>query len=149
MTVFRKLPSILPAFRTIRSKQRCFALSTEGKDNEALELIARTRTVTRNNPLVSWDAELQLLEAYLLLESGRPRLAQSALRGVFNQIKRSRFYNEDERAVLIRYGVSVLWFARGRNDTSCLLRIRHTRAYDANRVSGSLLNNFPNPDEPA
>jgi hypothetical protein len=147
MTHLGKLGSLVATFGSIRSKQRCFALATEGRDGEALQLIARTRAVTRNNPLASWEPELQLLEGYLLLESGELSLAQRALSGVFSQIKRSRHYNDDERAILIRYGVSVLWHVRGRNELSCLLRIRHARAYDRTKVSGWLLNSFPNPDE--
>ena len=142
-----KLGSLVATFGSIRSKQRCFALAAEGKDGEALELVVRTRAITRNNPLASWDQELQLLEANLLLESGEPRLSQRALRGVFKRLKQSRHYNDDERAILIRYGVSLLWLARGRNDASCLLRVRHARRYDAGKVSGWLLNSFPNPNE--
>lgn len=142
-----KLRSLVATFGSIRSRQRCFALAAEGRDGEALQLIARTRAITRDNPLASWDQELQLLEAYLLLESGEPKLSQRTLKGVFKRLKQARHCNDDERAVLIRYGVSVLWLARGRNDVSCLLRIRHAREYDPTKVSGWLLNSFPNPNE--
>jgi hypothetical protein len=147
MALFGRASSLIAALRSIRSKQRCFDLAARGRDSEALELLARTRAVTRNNPLASWDVELQLLEGYLLLELGKMRLAQAALRGVFNRIKRSRDYNQNERAVLIRYGVSVLWIARGRLEPSCLLRIRQSHSVNPKKVSGALLNYFPNPDE--
>jgi len=141
------LPELFAALRSISPYQNCFELAARGRDADALELVGRTRAVTRSNRLTPWDVDLQLLEAYLLFNQGSFQQAQSTLRGVFSRIKASTDHNEDERAVLIRYGVSVLWLARGRVEPSCLLIIRQHHTFDISKVREAVLNHFPNPDE--
>ena len=141
--------AFVTALRSFSPSQNCFELAAQRRDAEALELVAHTRSAVRNNRFVRWDVELQLLEAYLLLEQGSFRSAQSSLHGIFSRIKSLTGYNPDEQAVLIRYGISVLWLARGRIEPSCLLDIRNLRTFDITKVRASMLRHFPNPDEPA
>jgi hypothetical protein len=143
------LSALVTALRSVSPYQNCFELAAQKRDVEALELVARTRSAIRNNRFVRWDVELQLLEAYLLLEQGSFRSAQLSLRGIFNRIKSLTDYNPDEQAVLIRYGISVLWLARGRIEPSCLLDMRNLRTFDTTKVRASMLRHFPNPDEAA
>ena len=124
---------------------RCFDLAAKGRDQEALQLLVRTRTRIADDPRPPWDLELQLLQAYLHLEVGHTELARQTIRGVFRRIKISS-YNRDEKAVFVRYATSVLWLARGRQ-SSCLLIIRHQQTFDVSKVRGDILRNFPNPDE--
>ena len=124
---------------------RCFDLSAKGQNEKALQVLLRTRARVANNPHAPWDLELQLLQSYLYLDSGRVHEAQKVIRGAFRRIKASGF-NRDEKAVFVRYATSVLWHARGRQP-SCLLLIRHGQTFDASKVRGNILRNFPNPDE--
>ena len=149
MALFHQASAFVAALRSILTYQRCFELAANKLDDEALDLVVRTRAATRSNRYFSWDVELQLLEAYLLLEQGRLQAAQSSVRGVLNRIKSSTSYNQEERNALIRYAVSVLWLARGRPEPSCLLAIRERHAFDSANVRGSILRRFPNPDESA
>ena len=124
---------------------RCFDLAAKGRDQEALQLVVRTRTRIANDPRPPWDLELQLLQAYLHLEVGQPELSQQAIRGAFRRIK-ARSYNFDEKAVFVRYAISVLWIARGRQ-RSRLLLIRRQQTFDVSKVRGDILRHFSNPDE--
>ena len=147
MPIIRRASELVAALRSIRPTRTCFELASKRQDAQALELLIRTRRMTEENNFAPWDVQLQLLEAYLLLERGSFRQAQRTLASVFPRIKSSTAYNEDEKAVLIRYGASVLWLARGRPDPSCLLLIRHVRTCDSSRVGRDILERFPNPDE--
>jgi len=147
MSLFHQASAFVTALRSISPYQNCFELAAQKRDADALDLVARTRSAIRNNRFVPWDVELQLLEGYLLLEQGSFQSAQSSLRGIFSRIKSSMDYNSDEQAVLIRYGISILWLARGRVEPSCLLNIRNFRTFDITNVRASMLRRFPNPDE--
>lgn len=85
------------ALASVRRTQQCFDLSANGCDEEALQLLARTRARTANNPYAPWDIELQLLQSYLQLEAGQLQQARRTLRGAFRRIKASS-YNGHEKA---------------------------------------------------
>lgn len=149
MSLVQKTSAFMAALHSILPTIKCFELAAQKRDAEALNLVTSTRQATRGNRFARWDIELQLLEAYLLLERGGCIEAQRALSEAFGRIKASANYNIDEKAILLRYGVSVLWLARGRPEPSCLLGIRHALNFNRRKVRGSLLRHFPDRDDTA
>lgn len=147
MSLLRGLSRAKAALGGMLPFQRCFELAAKGEDQAALQLLLHTRNATRENQFAPWDLELQLLEAFLALERQDHAGAQNALRGFFRRLRAETAYNSDEKAVLTRYGISILWLSRGKQNHSCLLYIRHNQTFDRRKVQKAILDRFPNPDE--
>lgn len=122
--------------------QRCFALAAAGHNDEALALVRRVRSDMAGNRFWKRDVELQLLEGFLTLDRG-DATSLKVLGKVFYHIRRASIYNPNEKALLRRYALHLIWNARHSSSESCLLFLIEAQLFDRRHVRGALLNHFP------
>ncbi len=125
------------------SLDRAYGFILKRKDEEARIYLRKKRFRVLDKYPESYVAiEYSLADMFLRMEAGE----WVSRRGIIQNIGKSNALNADEKKLLIRYVLSVLWIGRGRS-SECLLRIRQSIVPDQRLVRKILVDRYSNPDE--